>query len=224
MKCQLKSMSGTILGTCCKMSATVQNKFTTNCQLLAIYQWLSGIIPRNVRYMKLSGIEMSYTRPIAGIHETVRYWNVRHTWNCQVLKCHIHDLWQLYIKLSGIEMSYTWPVAGIHKTVRYWNVMYMTCGRYGWNINAGSGPGNLVALWHTSYCLQQTHFKVSNNMHQTHKVRTNCSIIPTNFTGSSLTPTCPGRCLYFKLATIYYGISNLIACAVKNEVLIIPQV
>ena len=26
--------------------------------------------------MKLSGIEMSYTWPVAGIHETVRYWNV----------------------------------------------------------------------------------------------------------------------------------------------------
>ena len=64
----------TLLGMCCKMSATVQNKF----QVLFL--------------------EMSYTWPIAGIHDTVRYWNVlcmtcsRYTWHCQVL--------------------YTWPIAG----------------------------------------------------------------------------------------------------------------
>ena len=70
--------------------------------------------------------EMSYTWPVVGIHETVKYWNVIQmtcTWNCQVLKCHVHDL---YMKLSGIEISYTWPIAGIHETVRYQNVIYMT--------------------------------------------------------------------------------------------------
>ena len=56
---------------------------------------------------------MSYTWLIEGIHETVRYWNVlymtysRFTWNCQVLKCPIHDLQQVYTKHSGIEMSYS---------------------------------------------------------------------------------------------------------------------
>ena len=57
--------------------------------------------------------------------------NSRSTWNCQVLKCHIHDLY----------------IVGLHETVRYWNVIhdlvytklsgiemsYMTCSRYGWN-------------------------------------------------------------------------------------------
>ena len=71
--------------------------------------------------MKLSGIEMSYTRPMAGIHETVRYWNViyttygRYTWN-------VHDLWQVYMKLSGIKMSHT---------------TYKTCSRYDWNNTGG---------------------------------------------------------------------------------------
>ena len=37
MKCQLQSMSGTLLGTCRKMSATAQNIFQ--------------VIPRNVRYI-----------------------------------------------------------------------------------------------------------------------------------------------------------------------------
>ena len=89
MKCQLQSMSGTLLGTCRKMSATIQNKFsgilpTTKCQLLPI---TSGIIPRNVRYM-------SYNK---------------YTWNCQVLKCHIHDLEQIWLeqhrKLGGPLVS-----------------------------------------------------------------------------------------------------------------------
>jgi len=83
--------------------------------------------------MKLSGIEMLGTYPMAGIHETVRYWNaryisyVRYTWNCPVLKCSVHILCQVYMKLSGIEMLGTYPTAGIHETVRYWNVIYMTC-------------------------------------------------------------------------------------------------
>ena len=102
MKCLLQSMSGTLLGTCRKMSATVQN-LTTKCQLL----------------VKLSYLQMLGTYPTAGIHETVRKWNVlymtysRYTWNCQEVKCPIHDLQQVYTKLSGIEMSYTWP--RVHK-------------------------------------------------------------------------------------------------------------
>ena len=56
MKCLLQSMSGTLLGTCRKMSATVQNK-----------SYPPSI---NVRYQYL---EMLGTRPTAGIHETVRY-------------------------------------------------------------------------------------------------------------------------------------------------------
>jgi len=149
--------------------------------------------------MKLSGIEMSYTWPAAGIHETVRYWNVLYhnawadkrychsiyppytlaqpfifpytlgcmiarttnalavanwpptvwetlpdwimvqvsctmgfyTWNCQVLKCHIHDL---------------------HETVRYWNVVYMTCSRYGWELSdIFQHVPSKLATWHWLY-------------------------------------------------------------------------
>ena len=53
MKCQLQSMSGTLLGTCCKMLATIT---INKCQ---------------VRYLEMLG-----TYPRADIHETVRYWNV----------------------------------------------------------------------------------------------------------------------------------------------------
>ena len=38
MKCQLQSMSGTLLGTWCNMSATVQNKFQV------------AYLPQNVKY------------------------------------------------------------------------------------------------------------------------------------------------------------------------------
>ena len=65
IKFQLQSMSGTLLGTCCKMSATVQNEFQISYP------------PQNVSYTvkkyQVSYLEMSYTRPVAGIHETVRY-------------------------------------------------------------------------------------------------------------------------------------------------------
>ena len=65
-------------------------------------------------------------RPKPNLSNVVNMTCGRHTRNYQVLKCYIHDLWQVYTKLSGTEMSYTWPVAGIHETVRYWNVIYMT--------------------------------------------------------------------------------------------------
>jgi len=73
MKCQLQSMSGTVLGTHCNMSATVQNKFQVSYPPwnVSYCQQMSGIIPRNVRYIYYSRYR----------HETVRYWNVR-----------IHDL------------------------------------------------------------------------------------------------------------------------------------
>ena len=55
MKCQPQSMSGTLLGTYHKMSATV-----------SVWYW--NVIDMTYS-MKLSGIEMSYTWPIAGMGE-----------------------------------------------------------------------------------------------------------------------------------------------------------
>ena len=95
------------------------SRYTQNCQEVKC-----PIHDLQSVYTKLSGSEMSYTWPTVGIHKTVRQWNViymtysRYTQNCQVVKCHIHDLQSVYTKLSGSEMSYTWPVVGIHKTVR----------------------------------------------------------------------------------------------------------
>ena len=63
-KCQLQSMSGTLLGTCRKMSATVQNKFQVS--YLHVPQKMSATINKcPVSYLE--------TYPVAGIHETVRY-------------------------------------------------------------------------------------------------------------------------------------------------------
>ena len=62
MKCQLQSMSGTLLDT--HMSATVQNKFQVS------------YLTRNVSYInkcQVSYLEMLGTYPIASMHETVRY-------------------------------------------------------------------------------------------------------------------------------------------------------
>ena len=67
------SMSDTLIGTCCKMSAAVQNKFqvsylyTMKCQLLSCnkcpvsYLEMLGTYPTQQVYMKLLGTEMSYT-------------------------------------------------------------------------------------------------------------------------------------------------------------------
>jgi len=71
MKCQLQPMSGTLVGTCHKMSATVQNKFQVSylklkCQLLTI----------NVRLVMLTGSYTSYSRNPIHVHETLRCWNV----------------------------------------------------------------------------------------------------------------------------------------------------
>ena len=75
----------------------------SECQVLYLIQvakctkYLSGILPTTKwQLLFLEMLEM------VGIHETVRYWNIMHTWS----------------------------TAGIHKTVKYWNVIYMTCSRY----------------------------------------------------------------------------------------------
>ena len=81
---------------------------------------------------------MSYTWITAGIHETVRYWNViymnysRYTQNCQVLKCHIHELQQVHTWNCQV-LKYMNYNRYIHETVRYWNVIYMNYSRYTWN-------------------------------------------------------------------------------------------
>ena len=62
MKCQPKSMSGTLLGICHKMSAAAQNKFQV---------YISQMSAK----CQVSYLEMLGTYPIADIHETVRYCN-----------------------------------------------------------------------------------------------------------------------------------------------------
>ena len=65
MKCQLQSMSGTLLGTCCKMSALVQCKIIFS--YLSYHKMSATInkcqIPKYITYsrlyMKPSGIEMT---------------------------------------------------------------------------------------------------------------------------------------------------------------------
>ena len=49
--CQLQSMSGTLLGMCCKMSATVQNKVQVSHLPRNVSYYHRYIIPRNVRYI-----------------------------------------------------------------------------------------------------------------------------------------------------------------------------
>ena len=61
MKSQLQSMSGTLLGTCCK--TTVQNKFQVP------YHEMSATVNK----CQASYLEMLGTYPIVGVHETVRY-------------------------------------------------------------------------------------------------------------------------------------------------------
>ena len=66
MKCLPQSMSGTLLGTCCKMSATVQNKCV--CYVHCVGQLRLPVLPRTV-----NKCQVSYIYPIAGLHETVGY-------------------------------------------------------------------------------------------------------------------------------------------------------
>ena len=40
------------------------------------YTWNCQVLKCHIHDMKLSGIEMSHTQPVAGIHETVRYWGM----------------------------------------------------------------------------------------------------------------------------------------------------
>ena len=106
MKCQLQSMSGTVLGsTCCKMSK-INFRYPTYHE-----------IPVTVNKCQVSYLEMLGTYSTAGSY----------TRNCQVLKCHIHELQQVYIwNWNVIYMNYS---RKIHETVRYWNVIYMNYSR-----------------------------------------------------------------------------------------------
>ena len=64
-----------------------------------------------------------------------------------------------------------------------WNVLFDS-----WDMPTCEFCYGLAHVRHT-YCPINLHYDMPNSV-----VRTNCSIKPTNPTGSSLTPTCPGRC------------------------------